>query len=430
MPNLYSQGNQPRHTDDMQDIITKVPSWILRWGITLFFIVLIMIISSLAFIRYPDLVNASLKIDSPNSPKPIVSKISGKILKLLVADNALVKAGQPLAYLESTADHNKILALLLSLQQLHSEMLQNKSLDNSLLNQADEMRLGELQLSYQSFFTEYIVYLASINNGFLLKKRYYLQKDLHNVAKQQGELSLERIVNQRDYKLAEQEFEMHKKLAEEKVETQAELRQEESKFLEKKTPLIQTESSIISSNDNYATKEKEILELENQIQEEKGKFLQALNSLISEAENWKSKYVLCSSEAGKISYVGIVQENEVINLNQEIFYINPGDEQFFGEMNIAQTNIGKVKVGQRVLIKLKGYPFEEYGMIRGEISYISDIPYKDSVFISKVEFGKIRSSDFKKSIHLKQGMTGEAEIITHDASILQRIGWSLTKLNH
>ncbi len=29
------------HTEDMQDIITKVPSWLLRWGITVFFSVLL-----------------------------------------------------------------------------------------------------------------------------------------------------------------------------------------------------------------------------------------------------------------------------------------------------------------------------------------------------------------------------------------------------
>jgi hypothetical protein len=31
----------------------------------------------------------------------------------------------------------------------------------------------------------------------------------------------------------------------------------------------------------------------------------------------------------------------------------------------SQNNMGKVKEGQEVLVKLKSYPFEEYGMIRG-----------------------------------------------------------------
>jgi len=69
-----------RHSDDMQDIITAVPSWLLRWGITLFFGILVLIISLSAMIRHPDIIKAQLKVDSPNSPKPVVSKISGKLV--------------------------------------------------------------------------------------------------------------------------------------------------------------------------------------------------------------------------------------------------------------------------------------------------------------------------------------------------------------
>ena len=178
---------------------------------------------------------------------------------------------------------------------------------------------------------------------------------------------------------------------------------------------------MITANNNYSAKEKEILELDNQIIEEKSKFLQALNSLISQAEDWKSKYVLTASQAGKLSYSGIVQENQVLAPNQEVFYVNPGNEEFFGEMAIPQNSMGKVREGQVVLIKLKSYPFEEYGMLKGRIKYIADVPYKDSVFISKVDFTIKNSSDMKKPIHLKQGMMANAEIVTQDATILQRI---------
>src|SRR5580700_1906102 len=104
MPAIYRDTSlPPRHSDDIQDIITKVPSWLLRWGITLFFGILLLIVLLSAVIRYPDIVNAPLKIDSPNSPKPVVAKMPGKLVKLLVKENETVTAGQPLAYLESTA---------------------------------------------------------------------------------------------------------------------------------------------------------------------------------------------------------------------------------------------------------------------------------------------------------------------------------------
>jgi len=118
----------------------------------------------------------------------------------------------------------------------------------------------------------------------------------------------------------------------------------------------------------------------------------------------------------------------VLTQNQEVFYVNPGNEAFFGEMTITQNNMGKVKEGQEVLVKLRSYPFEEYGMIRGRIKYIAEVPYNDSVFISKVDFKIKNSSDLEKPIHLKQGMMADAEIVTENATILQRLTRSFFKI--
>lgn len=431
MPDIYTNNDQAiRHSDDIQDIITTVPSWILRWGITLFFGILVLIISLSALIRYPDIVNATLKIDSPNSPKPVVAKVPGKLVKLLVKEGETVKGGQPLAYIESTANHDKVLNLLEDLKNLQKRIQLNKPLLNTFFNNADKTQLGELQSSYQTFFQEYLTYRSSVQNGFYVQKRAYLQKDLQDLNKQEAQLHAEKLIQQRDFSIAEDEYRMHQKLAKEKVETSAELRQQESKYLAKKSPLLQIDASLVTANTNYLAKQKEILELDNQITEEKFKFSQALNSLISQSDDWISKYILTASQPGKLAFAGIIQENQVLAANQEVFYINPGDEQFFGEMAIPQNNLGKVKEGQEVLIKLKSYPFEEYGMLKGRIKHISDIPYKDSVFISRVDFKVKKMSDMKRSIHLKQGMMADAEIVTEDATILQRIGRNIFKVIH
>ena len=429
MPVTYINNNeQERHTDDMQDIITTVPSWILRWGITLFFGILVLIVSLSALVKYPDIVKTQLKIESPNSPKPVVSKVAGKLVRLLVKENTNVTAGQALAYMESTGDHDKIWRLAANLKGLQTQVLQNKPVSQVLFSQSDNIQLGELQSAYQTFYQEYLNYKSAVTDGFYLKKRTFLQNDLLALTQQTQQLNQQKQIQQRNFAIANDDYQMHKKLEKEKVETPAELRQQESKYLAQKEPLVQTESALITANNNFATKQKDILELDNQIREEKAKFLQALNSLISQAEDWKSKYILTAAQSGKLSYAGIVQENQVLTAGQEVFNINPGNEAFFGQMAIPQDNMGKVKEGQEVLVKLKSYPFEEYGMIRGKISYIADVPYKDSVFISKVDF-KVRStSDMKKPIHLKQGMMANAEIITQDATILQRISRSVFKI--
>ena len=67
-------------------------------------------------------------------------------------------------------------------------------------------------------------------------------------------------------------------------------------------------------------------------------------------------------------------------------------------------------------------------MLKGKISYIAEVPYKDSVFMSKVDFKIRKTSDMKRPIHLKQGMMADAEIITQDATILQRLSRNVIKM--
>ena len=104
-----------RNSEEIQEIITAVPSWILRRGILLIFIVLLSIVLLSAFIRYPDVVKTSLKVNSLNSPKPVYSPQSGKLVKILVKENELVVNKQPLAFIESTANHMDVILLNLIL---------------------------------------------------------------------------------------------------------------------------------------------------------------------------------------------------------------------------------------------------------------------------------------------------------------------------
>jgi multidrug efflux pump subunit AcrA (membrane-fusion protein) len=429
MPSSFSHnGQEVRHTDDMEDIITKVPSWILRWGITLFFFVLVLIVSVSALVRYPDVVKATMKINSPDAAKPIVAKVSGKLVKLLVRQNDDVATSQSLAYIESTANHEQVLDLFNKLTTLQKQVRANHAELISFLDNTDVAQLGELQTSYQNFYQEYLSYKSSVGNGFYVKKRAYLDKDLSDLAKQELQINAQKAIQQRDFTLAEQEFHIYQKLVQQKAGTPSELRDEESKYLAKKSQLVQTNAALVSANTNYVAKQKEILELNNQIDQEKFKFEQALNSLMSQIEDWKSKYVLTALQPGRLEFVSALQENDVLSANQEVFYINPGNEQFFGEMMIPQASMGKVKEGQPVLIKLRSYPFEEYGMLRGRIKYISDVPFKDSVFMSKVDFKLTKASDMRRPIRLKQGMLADAEIVTQDATVLQRIGRNIIKV--
>lgn len=429
MPSLY-QTDSVYHTEEMQDIITAPPSWLLKWGISLFFAILVGIILLTSLIHYPDLVKTQLVISSLNSPKPIVAKVSGRLIKILVNDNQMVNKDQPLAYLESTADHDHVLKLLSDLKILQHTLQLASVAELKWINSPSTLQLGELQSAYENFYQAYLLFKASSAQGFNLKKKEFLSQDLMSINTQRKQLMAQKALQNKDYDLAEKEYNMHEELNREKVETTVELRREESKLIAKKFPMEQTEAALLTNSTAYQSKEKDLLELDNLIQEQRFKFTQSLNSMISLAEEWKNKYVLSASQYGKVIFSGIIQENQFVNANQELFYINSGNGTFFGEMAIPQYNMGKIKLGQKVLVKLKSYPFEEYGAMQGRISKIADVPMKDSVFSARVNFASSRYSEMKRPVSLKNGMLADADIITEDASLIQRISRSLIKMLH
>ncbi|WP_431293119.1 hypothetical protein [Pedobacter sp. P26] len=90
--------------------------------------------------------------------------------------------------------------------------------------------------------------------------------------------------------------------------------------------------------------------------------------------------------------------------------------------------MGKIREGELALVKLRSFPFEQYGMIRGRLSYISDVAYRDSVFIAKVSFETFENKDPNLKIVLKNGMQADVEIVTEESSLLQRFFRNITKM--
>ncbi len=416
-----------RNSEEVQEIITAVPSWILRRGIFLILMVLLSIVLLSAFIRYPEVVKTSLKINSLNSPKGAIAHQQGKLVKLLVSENEQVVAQQPLAYIESTGRHEEVMELANKLNNISRLLNASKPVATKDFEITD-LNLGELQGNYQSFYQAYLQFINTQSGGLYLTQKGYLEKDLQEIKKLQGQIHQQKSIQEQEFANAQEEYDAYKKLKSKNVISNSEFKQQENKYLSSKYPLQQTATALLNNNSSYMAKQKEIATLNNTIREEQAKFGQALNGMITETNSWLMKYVIFSPLAGRVGYAGILQENQHVAVNQELFIVNPGNTNFFGEVQIPQYNMGKVKLGQRTLIKLRSYPFEEYGIINGKISYITDVALKDSVFIAKIDFGKFEQKNPENPIILKPGMQADAEIITQESSLLQRFLRNITKM--
>lgn len=75
----------------------------------------------------------------------------------------------------------------------------------------------------------------------------------------------------------------------------------------------------------------------------------------------------------------------MVKSGEEIFYIVSSSDYSLGQIRIPQDNFGKVKIGQKVLIKFQAFPFQEYGVVNGIVLSISTLPASDNSFFATVD---------------------------------------------
>ncbi|GAB3734522.1 hypothetical protein GCM10027594_16100 [Hymenobacter agri] len=416
---LPSSGN----SEELDDIISTPPAWIVQWGITLFFLLLLAAIAGSWLIHYPDLVQVPLQLTTVNAPKPVNAKGEGTLVKLLTKEGDSVRAYQILAYLESTGDHAQILAFEKELNQLRYDVSKNSTSQHTFHTD----HLGELQTSYQEFEQAYTQYLSFQKAGFFPRKRLMLVKEIVDLTSLNANLGAQQQIHHRDLDLAQKEFNIQKALLQQGVIAPTDLRKQESQLLNKQLAYKQAESLLIQSYTTQTAKRKELLELDKLVAEQKSVFEQAINTLRSSIDAWKNRYVVVAPIGGRVFFSSILEEKQTLRANQELFYIDPQNSAYYGEAIIPQVNIGKVRVGQTAQIKLAGYPFEEFGMINGRVSYISQISSKENGFMAKIILPNGLVTTYGKNIAYRNGISATASIITEDSRLIEKIFYNFRK---
>ena len=424
---LAAQLNLNRRSEAVQEIVSNDPGFLIRYGISIFLLVIVLLGIVCWVIKYPDLVTAKAKLTSINAPKPVICKTEGKLIKLNVAEGQEVLKGNVLGYMESIADQREVITMSASLDTLSFLLTDNKAEEMQKILTSQYNNLGELQQSYQSFTQAFIIFRNYLSNGFYLKKKIILRTDMLNQEKLHKILLEQKMIENKDLSLAQRTFDMNDTLKKQSVISELDFRNEQSKLLIKQLSIPQINTALVNNENQQNEKQKEILELENTIAQQKVIFQQALNTFKSQVDDWKKRFLLIAANNGKVSFATFLQENQQLRINQIVFYVNSKNTQYYAEMLIPQTNFGKIRIGQEVLLKFPSFPDVEFGSVKGKIDFISRIP-SDSGFLAKVSLPDGLITNYKKEIQYSEGLFASGEIITDNLRLLQRFYYSFYKL--
>jgi multidrug resistance efflux pump len=415
--------------EEVQDLLTLEPPWFLRWSITLVAALVAILFYVSWLIRMPDLVPAPFTLTTVNAPKTAPARHAGRLVQLLVREGTQVQVGAPLAYLESTAQHAQVLALGRLLHRAW-ELAGTGQLERvAQLPLADFHQLGELQNAYQPFALAHMQLRTYLSQGYFARRRVLLRQEAGDLRAMAHNLQEQQAIQGHELALAEAEYQVQEQLARQKVIPQLELRREESKLLARQLPFRQAGATLLANAAAQRSKQQELLELDRAMTEQSQQFLQTMSTLQSATDEWERTYVVRAPSAGRVYFPLPLQENQQVAIGQELFYVAPGNTAYLGQLRLPQQNAGKVHVGQPVLIRFNGYPYQEFGLVRGTVKSVAEIPLREG-FVAEVSLPAQLVTSRGRHLTYKLGMTASAEIITRDQRLLERLFNNLTTLMH
>ena len=423
-------------SDEVQEILSAVPNWMIRWGISLIFGLILMLVFISWFIKYPDVIEGQAIITTTQPPAKLVSKSSGYLEQLYFKDNSTIKKGNIIAEITNPTNKESIEFLATTLQGLIAKETQPlKSFNTAQITEVlTQISTENLLLGNElPEFNQFIQNLTELN--VLLTNQFY-QNTIQNFNQQieyndrlawitKGQLDL---LNQ-ELKNAKEKFKGDSTLYKRGAIAKHEFFKNQSELIAKKQELANLKKTYVNYKITVTNYLKQKDEATQQFEQQK----RILNTNISAniksiknyINNWQQNYTFTSPINGKLSYLSNLTVNQFINASTTLFAVVPNNQNYIGQITIPTQGFGKVAKGQKVRIKLNNYPYQEFGQLIGIITDISLIPTaisetQNAYFIT-ISLPQDLITTYKKEITFTPEMTGTAEIITEDLRLLDRI---------
>ena len=421
MPEL---NKQEIRSAELQEVMSEIPGSFLKWGLILFFAIIMSVVAVSYFISYPVVVTAPVLVTTQNSPAGLVAKSGGKIAELFVHNEENVSEKQPVALIANSALYNNVLTIVSFLDTLTGAADWQKNV--TAMNIPSDLSLGEIQSSYLSFLSAWRQYKEYLKQAYIPSKLELLEKQIARQEEYTLELLNQKRLSEEDLQLVFNSFNRDSLLyirssysisVNEFERSKQALLQRKVSFSSLKGSIKNNESATLrmreSQLDLQVQFEKEILQYQLNLNE-------AFQLLQVSVDQWKEKYLIESPINGKITFIRFWNENQVIKAGEILATVIPENGiNIIARAVVPIAGLGRVKVGQQVNIKLSGFPYMEFGVIKGRIKSLSLVPVEGG-YIAEIELITGMRSTYNRNISFIQEMDGTADIITEETRLIYK----------
>ncbi|HMQ59185.1 MAG TPA: HlyD family efflux transporter periplasmic adaptor subunit [Flavilitoribacter sp.] len=418
----YQQDNLEIRSEEVQEILGTPPAWLTRYG-TLVAMAAIILLGWIGYlIKYPDVVSGAIRITSVDPPRKVVAENASFISDILIHNEDTITKGQTLMVYRSKANFGDVLVL-------EDKVSNIKSLDDSTLlafSPDRDLILGELDDALYNFLEKKEELLAVTSGKFSNLGIDQLERQIRRA---QSSIQYER----RRKESLEKELELVRQryIREQNLDNSG--RSDISKVRQMEEEVLNYERMIQGSESSVKTRQIEIQMYEREISGVKSGSSAsregALNNLRESFINlqkridaWKKEFLVVASAPGVVYLTNDeVQKQQYVRAGTELMVILPTNTSgIIGKINLAPNGSGKVRAGQKVVVKFDSYPFPEFGAVFGEVFKKGKSLTGEEVPIDVV-FPKGLITTTGNKLEPSQGMTGKVEIITEEKRFLEWI---------
>ena len=396
------------------------------WLVTL---LLIVVLAWSYFGRIDIVAVANGKISTEGSTKIIQPAISGVVTNINVHEGQRVKKGETLLALDKTTAEKDVATAnqSLSAARVERDILRRLAVGGNtddIINNADLP--DEVKAMLRQFASSQTALSAARQqavNGMI--SNYQQQLQFNQQAKNQLETNAQNLKNRK----AEIEKRLPNANPVDKLRLQNELTSIDQR-------ITSADSAVLGQNQQLLQSQSALTQAQNQSQTQNAETNSAFNNQIITTEKRiielennlvKAKQVLAQTTVtapvdGTVLLLMVKTIGGVVNAGQQLAQIVPEKVPLYVDAALDNQDVGFVKPGQRVVVKVATYPFQRYGYLEGTVENISPDAIQDDkkglIYKAKIKLNDDKSSK-QNQLKLLPGMSISAEITTGQRRIIE-----------
>jgi HlyD family secretion protein len=425
-----------QRSDELQEIVGEVPGALLRWGISAVFGVLALLFVLAFIVRYPATVSGRAVLTAANPPVRVAPRSPGEIGRVLVRDGQTVERGALLAVLRNPADPGDVAALSARLDRFEPALRTSAPDDGAW---APLLRLGDVQPAYAAFLLALSQHRALGADPYFTAKAATLQAQMAEHRELDRTLGEGLRLAQSGLGVAQRELERSRELARRELLAPADAEKAQSLYLQAQQAAADRRNALIANQVQLSTFQGALLDLDR---ERRDRALQvamarvsAFDALREALRRWELDYVLKAPVAGRLSFVHPLTEGQIVAAAEPLVAVVPAGPPNAATVMLANAGAGRVRPGQRVVMRLDAFPAGEFGALEGRVNRVSLVAdraqgdgNKEPLYMVAVDFPHGLVTTYGRRLMPRQELQGTADVITDDLRVIDRLLYQFRSL--